>query len=134
MVDSVVGSVRSPASCETVDNRSEGENGTELRSTNAHWDVHESTRVSEYAKNDHENNEGRYPTPEFVGVNNLVAKKADEEGANRDDEDASVSRDVIVDGVDQLSAHYAIDSGPSNAGENVEDSNELYAIPAEPES
>lgn len=90
--------------------------------------------MSEFAENDHENNEGRDPTPELVGVHNLVSEEADEEGANRDDEDTSVARNIIVDGVDQLGAHYAVDRGPSNTGKNVENSNELHAVPAEPES
>lgn len=77
--------------------------------------------MRERAKDDEKDDEGRDPGPEFVSVYDLVAEQRNAECANSDDEDTSPAGNVVVYGVDKFSANNAIDTGPANAGEDVED-------------
>src|SRR5947199_8127940 len=53
-------------------------------------------------------------------MHHLVAEKSDKEGSGGDNDDASISRDFGVDGIDKLCADDDINRRPSNAGEDVE--------------
>ena len=52
-------------------------------------------------------------------MNDLVAKEGDGEGAESNNDDASPSRNITVDGIDELSADDGVDRGPSNTGNDV---------------
>ena len=59
--------------------------------------------MSEDAEDNQEDDEAGYPANHLVPVNDLVAEKRDEEGTDGDDENASIARDVFVNGMDELS-------------------------------
>ena len=67
-------------------------------------------------------------------MHNLVSEEADEHRAEGDDENASESRYVIVDSVDELFADDGVDRRPADTCQDVEDGNELHSPPAKPES
>ena len=54
---------------------------------------------------DNEEDDGSWkPGPKLVCVNDLVAEERDQERAECDDQDAGISWDAWVDGMDQLCA------------------------------
>lgn len=53
----------------------------------------------------------------------LVAEQRDEQRAEGNDENTSVSRDRLVDGIEELCSDDAIYCGPSNACQNIEQRN-----------
>lgn len=56
--------------------------------------------MREFAEYDEEDDQTGDPRPELVGVHNLVAEDGDEPCRRRDYDDASIARNVGVDGVD----------------------------------
>ena len=74
-----------------------------------HGQIAEFAAVSEFTNYDQENDEARDPGIKFVGVHHLVAEKRDDERACSDNNDSSITWDVAVDRVDQLSSHNHID-------------------------
>lgn len=79
--------------------------------------------MGEFAEDDEEDYEGGDPGPEFVVVDYFVAEDGHKPGCCCDYDDACISWDGGVDGVDELSADYDVDSGPAYAGEDVEAGN-----------
>ena len=71
-------------------------------------------------KEDEEDDQRRDPGHELVVVHNLVAKGADEKGADGDDGDSSATGHARVDGFDQLGADNRVHGGPANTREHVE--------------
>ena len=134
LVHGVVGGVACPARGEAVDYAAKAQHAAELRGANAHGDIDKVARVRELAQHDEEDDEGRDPAPKFVCVHDLVAEEGYQEGAHGDDEDACPPWDVVVDGVDELRADDAVDGAPADAGEHIEEGDELDTPPAEPEA
>lgn len=134
MVDGVVCRVGRPACSEAVDDGAKGEDAAHLGDAHAHGDVDEVAAVAEDADDDEEDDEGRDPRPELVDVHDLVAEDGDEEGAHGDDDDACEAWHVAVDRVDELRADDAVDCGPAETGEDVEEGDQLDAVPAVPEA
>lgn len=134
LVDGVIGRVARPAGCEAEDAGGEGEDATGFRGAGFHGDVDEGTGVGENSERDQEDDERWDPGVKFVVVDNSVAEAGDEEGPDGDDDDPSKTREVVVDRMKQLSTHYDIDAGPTDAGENVKDGNDLDPVPAEIEA
>lgn len=66
-------------------------------------------------------------------MHDFVPEQRHEERAERDNQNASPARDVVVNSIDQLRAHDDIDTAPADASQDVEESDELYAVPAKPE-
>lgn len=56
--------------------------------------------MRELAEYDEEDDQTRDPRPELVDMHNFVAEDGDNPRRRRDYDDASVARDVGVDGVD----------------------------------
>lgn len=77
--------------------------------------------MGECAEHNEEHNAGRDPTPVFVSVDDFISGKGDKQGAEGDDQDTSVSRDIAIYGVQELGANDGIGSGPTDTGDNVED-------------
>ena len=75
--------------------------------------------MGEFAEDDDENDEGRDPGPEFVVVDHFVAEDSDEPGRCGYDDDAGVTWNVGIDGVNELGANYDVDGRPAYTGENV---------------
>lgn len=134
LINSVVCSVRCPASRETVHDGTERQDRAHLRRADAHWDILEVASVCEDAEDDQEDDEGRDPTPEFVRMHDLVAEERDQECANGDDDDSDRTDDVVVHGIDELSSDDAVDARPADASEDVEYCNQFDSPPAEPEA
>lgn len=80
------------------------------------------SRVCELAEHDEEDDETWDPRVALVGVHDLVAKERYEEGCGSNDQDTGPAWHFGVDGVKELSTDDDIDSGPSDAGKAVEDS------------
>jgi hypothetical protein len=123
LVAGVVAGIGCPASRKAKDRCCEGQDRASLAFTTAHGDVDKVAAMSELAEHDEEDDEAGDPRDHFVEVNDLVAKKGDQEGACCNDDDPGVSRHVRVDGVDELCADNDVDGRPSQAGEAVEDGN-----------
>lgn len=134
LVNSVIGSVTGPASSEAVYCGGKRKAVAHLRSTSLPCEVAEITSVGKDTESDEEDNGGWDPRPEFVNVDNLVAEKSDCESQESNDYHTSKARNIRVDGVDQLGADNGVDRGPTNAGNDVENSDELSSPPSEPES
>jgi hypothetical protein len=134
LIHSVIGSIRSPASCKSEDRCSERESSSCLSLSNTHWNIRKLARVSELADNDEKDDEAGDPGVSLVGVNDLVSKEGDQESGGGDDDDSSPSWHIAVDGVEQLSTDNNINSRPTNTGEDVEYSNDLDTIISEEES
>jgi hypothetical protein len=58
--------------------------------------------MGKHPQDDQEDDESWNPGPEFVRVNDFVAKEGDGHGANGNDYNTCITRDVIVNSVDQL--------------------------------
>nr|POE62783.1 hypothetical protein CFP56_03687 [Quercus suber]POE62785.1 hypothetical protein CFP56_03689 [Quercus suber] len=153
LVDSVVGSIRSPSGCEAIDDSAEREHTAKLRCTNAPRYVDEIAAVSKDTQDDEKDNGSWDPRPEFVRVYDLVPEKCNEESAERDDQDTSKAGHRGVDCVDELSSNDGVDRGPADTSKNVENGDysmlgqicphptvklmeptELHAPPTEPET
>lgn len=65
--------------------------------------------MGEDAEDDHEDDKGGDPRPEFIGVHDFVAEKCHKEGADRNDDDTSETRDIVVHSMDELRADNAVD-------------------------
>lgn len=76
--------------------------------------------MRELAEYDEEDDQTGDPRPEFVDMHNFVAEDCDEPCRGRDYDDASIARNVGVDGVDQLGADYDIHGGPAHTGKDIE--------------
>jgi hypothetical protein len=76
--------------------------------------------MGEFAEDDEEDDEGWDPRPHFVVVDYLVAEDRYKPGCCCYDDDACITRDGRVDGVDELGADYDVDGGPAYTGEDVE--------------
>ena len=89
------------------------------------------------------------PGPELVEMNDLVAEEGYEQRANSDDDDTCVAWNVIVHGVNHLSADNRVHGRPAKTGEDIEHSDctksvgsdesfdgkertDLDSVPAEP--
>lgn len=72
------------------------------------------------AQHDEKDNERGNPAPIFVSVDDLVSREGDEEGAESDNEDSSIARNVAVDGVEKLGAHDSVGSRPTDACQDIE--------------
>lgn len=90
--------------------------------------------MSELAEDDEEDDEGRDPAVELVVVDDFVAEEGDEEGRSCDDNDACKAGKIVIHSVEELGANYDVDGGPTNASEDVEDGDDLRAVPAEVEA
>ena len=134
LVDGVVGRVARPAGAEAVDARGEGEDGSRFGGARVHGQVDEFARVRELAQHDEEDDEAGDPGPELVRVHDLVPEEGDEERRRGDDDDARVSGDIRVHGVEQLRADDDVDRRPSDAGEDVEEGDDFHAVEAEIEA
>lgn len=77
--------------------------------------------MGEAAHHDEEHNAGGDPTVELVGVNDLVSGEGDEQGAEGNDEDTSVTGDSSVHSVEKLRANNGVGSRPTDTGNDVED-------------
>lgn len=148
LVDCVVCCVAGPSCCETVDDTSKAEHTSQFAGAYTHWDVDEGSGVGEDAKDDDEDDGSRNPGPEFIDVDDLVTKERHAQCAKSDDEDTSVAWNIVVDGIDQLSANDRVHRRPAKAGKDVKHSNcdllardpqckndrrtDLDSIPAEP--
>ena len=60
--------------------------------------------MGEFTQDDQKDDKGRDPAPLFVVMDDLVAKERDQKGGCCDDDDAGITGDIGIDGVDQLSA------------------------------
>ena len=134
MVYGVVGRIGGPACSEAEDRGCEAKDGACLSDADLHGQVAEFAAVGEFAKHDQEDDEGGDPGPEFIDVHDFVAEEGDEKCAGGDYDDACVSGHVGVYGVDELGAHDNIDRGPADAGEDVEDGDDLDAVEPEEEA
>ena len=76
--------------------------------------------MRELAEYDEEDDQTGDPRPELVDMHNFVAEDCDEPCRRRDDDDASIARNVGVDGVDQWGADYDMHGGPAHTGKDVE--------------
>lgn len=65
--------------------------------------------MSEDPQQNEEYEGGWDPGPELVSMHYLVAESGDGEGADSDNDNTSRAFDVVVDGLDELSAHDRID-------------------------
>lgn len=79
--------------------------------------------MGKLSEDDQEGDEARDPAPEFVGMDDLVAKQRHDKGRRRDDDDARISWDIVVHRIQQLCAHNHIDGRPADARKDVEDGN-----------
>lgn len=124
VVAGVVGGVRGPAGGEAEDAGGEGEDGAGLGGSRVQGQhVVEVTRVGEDAEDDEEDDEAGDPGEALVGVDDAVAERADDEGRQRNDDDAGPSWHVVVHGVKELGADDGVDGGPAQACEDIEDGN-----------
>ena len=96
-----------------------------------HGQVDESTRMGELAKHNKEDDEAGNPGPELVCMYDFVAEHGDKECSRCNDDDACITGDVTIDGVDELRADYHVDGRPAHACENVEKGNDFDAVKAE---
>ena len=134
MIHSVICSVRGPPSGETVYNSAEGKHTAHFCSASAPFEILEVAAVGEDTQSDEEDDSGGQPGPELVGVHNFVAEEGDQECAERNYQDASVAWNIAVHGVDELGTDNGIDGRPADAGQHVEDGDQLHSPPAEPET
>lgn len=102
LVDCVICCVAGPPCGKTINNASKTENTPKLAGTYAHGNVDEISGMREDAENDDENDGSRNPGPELVHVDNLVTEEGYTQRTHGDDDDASITRNVIVDGIDHL--------------------------------
>jgi hypothetical protein len=79
--------------------------------------------VSEFAKDDEEDDKAGNPAVELVCVNNFVAKERNKEGTSCDNDNAGPAWNITVDGIEDLRAYDNIDRGPAYAGENIKEGN-----------
>lgn len=78
--------------------------------------------MREFAEDNEEDDEAGDPGPVFVHVDDFVAEEGDDERCCRDDDNACVSGNVGIDGIEELGADYHVDGRPAYAGQDVEDS------------
>ena len=121
LVDGIVGRVRGPACREAVNDRAVREHRAHLGGASLPGDVDKVATLGENSEDDQEDDQRREPGDKLVGVHDLVAEGADDEGADGDDDDSCGSGDVGVDGFDQLGADNRVHGGPAQAREHVED-------------
>lgn len=81
-----------------------------------------------------EDDESGDPAPEFVSVHDFVAEESDDKCAHGDDDNADRTIDIGVYGIDELGTNDAVDTRPANAGEDIEERNQLDTPPTEPEA
>lgn len=74
-------------------------------------------------KHDHEDDESRNPAPILVYMNDLISSKGNEKRADSDDENPSISRNVRIYRMNELSAHDGVGCRPSHASQHVKDGN-----------
>ena len=67
-------------------------------------------------------------------MHNLVPEKGHEEGAESDDQDTGIARDIGVHSIDELRADDGVHGGPSDASQDIEKGDQLHSPPAEPEA
>ncbi len=75
--------------------------------------------MGELAEDDEEDDEAGDPGPVFVEVHDFVAEEGHDEGCCGDDDDARISGDAGIDGIQELGADYHVDSGPPYAGQDI---------------
>jgi hypothetical protein len=73
--------------------------------------------LSEYNQED---DEGRDPAPELVGMHDLVAKKRNQKSHKRENEDPSESRKIVVGGIQQLGAENCVHAQPAYTLNDIE--------------
>ena len=84
--------------------------------------------MSEDSKKNEEYEGGWDPGPELVSVDHLVAESGDGEGAHSDDDNTSRALNIVVDGLNELSAHDGVDRGPADTSQDVEERNYNYFV------
>lgn len=75
--------------------------------------------MGEQSEDDHEDDEGGNPTVVLVQMDDLVSGESDEKGADGDDQDACISRNVGVHSIEKLGTDDGVGGGPAQTGENV---------------
>ena len=65
--------------------------------------------MCEFTNDNQEDNESGNPGPEFVGMYYLVTEKCDKEGTYGNNDDSSVSWNIVIDSVDELGTNNDID-------------------------
>lgn len=123
LVHGIISRITGPAGCEAVDARGEAQDAARLGFANTHGEVDERSRMGKFAKNNKEDDEAWNPAVELVVVDDFVAEEGDKEGGSRNDNDAGITGDIMVDGVQELSTDDDVHGGPANASEDVEDGN-----------
>jgi len=84
--------------------------------------------VSKLSEDNQEDDEARNPRVAFVSVHNLVSEECDQESSGGDDNNSSPSRHVRIYGVEQLCSNNNIYRTPSDASEDVQNSDDLNTI------
>ncbi len=64
--------------------------------------------MGELSKDDHKDYEAWDPGPELISVYDLVPKASDHQCSSCDNDDSSIPGNIVVDGVDKLSANYDV--------------------------
>lgn len=134
VINGVVGGVRGPPGGEHIHRRPERQHTAHLGLARLSRNAPEVSRVGEDPEHDREDDGGGQPRPELVGVYDLLAKHADDQGGDGDDEDAREAGNVGVDGLEELGADDGVDGGPAQTCHDIEEGDELDAPPAEPEA
>lgn len=134
-VDSVVGSVGSPAGSKAIDCGAKGQNVAGSGGSANHVTVGKLMGFSHSDGKNEEDDDVGDPGPLLEHVNNVVAKEGDAEGQHCNDDDTGPGRELaVVDRVKELGRNNGIDSGPANTSNNVDDGGNDGSVSAEPES
>jgi hypothetical protein len=54
-------------------------------------------------------------------VDDFISGESNEESAEGDDEDTSVTRNIFIDSIEKLGTNNGVGGGPADAGDDVED-------------
>ncbi len=120
MVDAIISRKTSPASSKTKHRGGKREDRTDFGDAHAHRQIRELSGVGKLAEYNQEGDEAGDPTPELVGVDDLVAEQRHDECCRRNDDDARKPWHAVVHRIQQLGADNHVDGGPPDARKNVE--------------
>lgn len=122
LINGIISGITGPSRSKTIDGCTIGQDRADLSGPGPHGNVPEIPRVSKHAEDNHEDDEGWDPAVELIQVNDLVSSESNEECADGDDQNACKTRNVAVDGIEQLGADNRVGRRPTQAGQDIQKS------------